>query len=149
MQVSLINDRFSVSDQITPDDVAILAQQGVTELVNMRPDEEVEPHLRSDAIAAAAQQANMAYVYLPIVPGMYAEDAVNMLRTTLNGCNHRVHSYCRSGNRVMHVWALANALGKSSDALLAECAKAPCDLASIKSHLEQHNLEQPWLGMHI
>ena len=64
-----LDDRTWVSGQIAPHQVAELAAQGVTVLINNRPDgEEPEQPLPGD-IEEAAAVAGISYHFVPIIRG--------------------------------------------------------------------------------
>jgi len=56
MKITILSDRFSVSDQIHSEDLAKLAEQGVELIICNRPDGEAadQPNVNSIAQAAAA-----------------------------------------------------------------------------------------------
>jgi uncharacterized protein (TIGR01244 family) len=94
-----LDDRTLVSGQIRPEDVAGLADQGVTMLVNNRPDgEDLDQPLAAD-IEQAAKQADIAYRFVPILRGIGPADVEAMqdaLRETGDG---KLLAFCRSGTR--------------------------------------------------
>ena len=80
-----LDDRTLVSGQIAPHEVAGLAGQGVTVLVNNRPDgEEPNQPLAAD-IEAAAEQAGIAYRFVPIIRGIGPADVEAMQRGVARG----------------------------------------------------------------
>jgi uncharacterized protein (TIGR01244 family) len=94
-----LDERTLVSGQIRPEDVAGLANQGVTMLVNNRPDgEDIDQPLAAD-IEQAARQAGIAYRFVPILRGIGPADVEAMqdaLRETGDG---KLLAFCRSGTR--------------------------------------------------
>jgi uncharacterized protein (TIGR01244 family) len=94
-----LDDRTLVSGQIRPEDVAGLANQDVTMLVNNRPDgEDLNQPLAAD-IEQAAKQADIAYRFVPILRGIGPADVEAMqdaLRETGDG---KLLAFCRSGTR--------------------------------------------------
>jgi uncharacterized protein (TIGR01244 family) len=73
-----LDDKMLVSGQIAPHEVAGLADQGVTMLVNNRPDgEEPDQPLAGD-IEEAAAAAGIAYRFVPIVRGIGPADVEAM-----------------------------------------------------------------------
>jgi uncharacterized protein (TIGR01244 family) len=102
-----LDDRTLVSGQIRPEEVAELAEKGVTMLINNRPDgEEGDQPLAAD-IEAAAEAAGISYRHVPILRGIGPADVEAMqeaLRAVEGG---QVLAFCRSGNRSALTWALA------------------------------------------
>src|SRR6476469_6419093 len=62
-----LDDRTMVSGQVAPHEVAALAEQGVTMLVNNRPDGEEPDQPRAAELEEAAAQAGIAYRFVPIM----------------------------------------------------------------------------------
>ena len=57
---------FAVAPQLSPDDMATVAERGFTLVINNRPDEEVEGQPTSAQMQAAAESAGMHYVHIPV-----------------------------------------------------------------------------------
>lgn len=96
-----------VCGQIAPGDVALLAGQGVTMLVNNRPDGEEPGQPLAADIEAAAEAAGIAYRFVPIIRGIGPADVEAMqdaVRTTGDG---KLLAFCRSGTRSALALALA------------------------------------------
>ena len=94
-----LDDRTLVSGQVRPEDVAGLAGQGVTMLVNNRPDGEDSDQPLAADIERAAEQAGIAYRFVPILRGIGPADVEAMqdaLRETGDG---KLLAFCRSGTR--------------------------------------------------
>ena len=107
MNIRTINHHFSVSGPLTKDDLYTLAQAGVTTLINARPDFE-EPNQVADAILRVwARAAGLKYEFLPVISGNYSSQDVAEFGRILLGATGRVHAICRTGTRVLHLWALA------------------------------------------
>jgi uncharacterized protein (TIGR01244 family) len=102
-----LDDRTLVSGQIRPEEVAGLAEQGVTMLINNRPDgEETDQPLAAD-IEAAAEAAGISYRHVPILRGIGPAD-VEAMQDALRGAQGgQALAFCRSGNRSALTWALA------------------------------------------
>jgi uncharacterized protein (TIGR01244 family) len=96
-----------ISGQIAPHEVAELASQGVTMLVNNRPDgEEPDQPLASD-IEAAAAAAGIGYRFLPIRRGIGPSDVETMQEAMRDCGDGKMLAFCRSGTRSALTWALA------------------------------------------
>ena len=104
-----LDDRTLVSGQISPDDVARLKADGVTMIVNHRPDGEEPGQPLSADIEAAAEQAGIEFRYNPIARGIGPSD-VDAMQTALRDCGDgKLLAFCRSGNRSALAWAVARA----------------------------------------
>ena len=94
-----LDDRTMVSGQIAPHEVAGLAEQGVTIIVNNRPDGEEPDQPRAADIEAAAGQAGIAYRYVPILRGIGPADVEAMQEALAEAGEGKMLAFCRSGTR--------------------------------------------------
>lgn len=102
-----LDDRTLVSGQITPEQLAEAKRQGVTMVVNNRPDGEDQGQPTSDQIEAAARDVGLAYRHVPIARGMgpaHVEAMREALAATGGG---KLLAFCRSGMRSTLAWAVA------------------------------------------
>jgi uncharacterized protein (TIGR01244 family) len=103
-----LDERTMVSAQIAPGDVAGLAKQGITVLVNNRPDfEEPGQPLAAD-IEEAAAQAGITYHFLPIIRGISPADVEEMQKAWREAEGGKLLAFCGSGRRSAFVCALAH-----------------------------------------
>ena len=102
-----IDEKVSVSHQIAVHDVAGLASQGVTMLINNRPDGEDADQPSAADIEAAAERAGLAYRHVPIIRGIGPGDVNAMSEALAEAGEGKVVAFCRSGNRSALVYALA------------------------------------------
>lgn len=103
-----ITQQYSVSEQVTLEDVKTLAEAGVTLIVCNRPDNEEEGQLNFADVAAKAKALHINAVHIPFAGGqMQAEDVVLLQEALENAKN--VHAYCRTGNRSNLIWEAAKA----------------------------------------
>lgn len=130
-----LDDRTLVSGQIAPEDVAGLRNQGVTMIVNNRPDGEDDGQPLAADIEAAAEQAGIDYRFIPIARGIGPAD-VDAMQDALRECGDgKLLAFCRSGNRSTLVWAVARAGdGVPREELERGAAAAGVDLGPV-SHL--------------
>ena len=96
-----------VSGQVAPHEVAGLAEQGVTLLVNNRPDGEEAGQPLASEIEGAAAAAGIDYRFVPIIRGIGPAD-VEAMQDALGAAGEgKVLAFCRSGTRSALTWALA------------------------------------------
>jgi uncharacterized protein (TIGR01244 family) len=137
MQIRRIDDRISVSPQITADDVATLKAQGFTTIVNNRPDGEEAGQPGGDAIAEAAAAAGLAYHAIPITHAGFSHPQLDAMAGVLAEADGPILAYCRSGTRSCNLWALASAKGgRDSAELVAAGQAAGYDLSGIRPTLD-------------
>ena len=130
-----LDDKVMVCGQVAPHEVAGLAEQGVTMLVNNRPDgEEPDQPLAGD-IEEAAAAAGIGYRFVPILRGIGPADIEEMqkaLRATEDG---KLLAFCRSGTRSALALGLAKReAGASADEVQRCLAAAGFDAGPI-AHL--------------
>ena len=102
-----LDERTLVAGQIAPADVAALKQQGVTMIVNNRPDGEDVGQPKSADIEQAAREAGIAYRHVPIARGMGPSDVEAMRAAIHDAGDGTLFAFCRSGNRSALAWAVA------------------------------------------
>jgi uncharacterized protein (TIGR01244 family) len=103
-----LGDRTMVSGQIAPGEVARLTDHGVTMLVNNRPDGEEPDQPRASDIEAAAEQAGIAYRFVPIIRGIGPADVEAMRQALRETGEGKLLAFCRSGTRSAYAVALAH-----------------------------------------
>lgn len=95
----MLNDRLSVSPQITPQDIEQLAADGFAGIVNNRPDGEAPDQPRSDELEAEAGRRGLKYWHIPIVPGQATAEDGKAFAAALAEAGGPVLAFCRTGNR--------------------------------------------------
>lgn len=103
-----LDDRTSVCGQIAPGDVASLASDGVTMLINNRPDGEEPGQPLAADIEAAADAAGIAYRFVPIIRGIGPSDIEEMQGAMQAAGEGKLLAFCRSGTRSALALALAS-----------------------------------------
>jgi uncharacterized protein (TIGR01244 family) len=137
IQLRRLDAMTLVAGQIAPADVAEAAAQGVTLIVNNRPDGEEPDQPAGAAIEAAAQAAGIDYLFIP-VPGGISHREIGAMADAIEQAEGPILAFCRSGTRSTFLWALARAqLGDDPEALTAGAAGAGYDLAPIRGFLER------------
>jgi uncharacterized protein (TIGR01244 family) len=100
-----VTDRFAVSPQISAADVAAAAADGVTLVINNRPDGEAPDQPAGAVIEAAAREAGLDYVHIPVL-GRPTSAQVQAMNAAIEAAPGKVLAYCRSGTRSITTWAL-------------------------------------------
>ena len=128
-----LNDRIFASPQISLAEVAEARAQGITMIVNNRPEDESDDQTPGKDIEAAARAAGMAYVAIPVTQAGFSESQVESMRKALADAGGPVLAYCRSGTRSTLLWALAEASSGASPAdIAAQAAQAGYDIAPVR-----------------
>lgn len=132
-----VTDTFLASPQISTDDVAEAAQQGVTLIINNRPDDEDPGQPAGGAIAAAAQDAGLTYVAIPVTHAGFSVPQVDAMRKAIDENGGKTLAFCRSGTRSTLLWALAEAqTGRDPEAIATDAANAGYDVGPIRSIMD-------------
>lgn len=116
-----LDDKTLIGGQISPADVAALKQQGVTLIVNNRPDGEDEGQPTSAEIETAARAAGLDYRHVPIARGMGPTDVEAMREAMHAAGTGKLFAFCRSGNRSVLAWAVAKSEDGTSRDELEKC----------------------------
>jgi len=130
-----LDDKTLIDGQISPADIAALKAEGVTMIVNNRPDGEDVGQPTSAEIEAAARDAGLDYRHVPIARGMGPAD-VEAMRNAIHAADAgKMFAYCRTGNRSALAWAVAKSEdGTSRDELERCVGDAGFDLGPV-THL--------------
>ncbi|MEX0338556.1 MAG: TIGR01244 family sulfur transferase [Arenibacterium sp.] len=137
MDIRQITEKYSVSPQIDPEDVAAIAAAGFTRLICNRPDVEVPPSHQSDAIKAAAEAAGLDFAVLELTHQTMSPDIATSQRQLIETAPGPVLAYCASGTRCSVIWAIAQAATMPTDDILAATAAAGYNLENLRAGLEQ------------
>lgn len=111
-----LDDKVMVSGQLAPHQVAGLAAQGITLLVNNRPDGEEPGQPLAAEIEDAAASAGISYRFVPIIRGIGPADVESMQEALREAEGGKLLAFCRSGTRS----ALAIALAKREEGASAD-----------------------------
>ncbi|MEZ5572730.1 MAG: TIGR01244 family sulfur transferase [Halioglobus sp.] len=136
-EIKRVTEQFSVSGQITAQDVSELAAQGVKSLICNRPDGEGADQPNVAEIEAAATAAGVALAYLPVVSGEFSDKDVDGFLAQLQRLPSPVHAYCRTGTRSITLWAMGqHRQGVASQQLLDVTGALGYDLSSALASLD-------------
>ena len=131
MDIKKITDGLSVSGQIQVDDMAKLARRGFRAVVCNRPDGEAPDQPAHEEMQRAAEAAGLAFLYLPVTPGIVTEETAEAFRAALTELPGPVFGYCRTGTRTTTLWSLAMAKEKSVVDILAATKAAGYDMSGV------------------
>ena len=106
MQIKHIEENFSISEQITLDDIKTLAELGVKTLICNRPEGEEPNQLTNAQITDEAKSHGINFVHIPSPGREIPQDALILFIKTLAEMNCKTHAYCRTGTRSSIFWEL-------------------------------------------
>ncbi len=132
-----LSDTMLASPQITPGDVAKAADEGVTLIINNRPDDEAPGQPSGASIEAAARKAGLDYMLIPVTHAGFSLPQVEAMTGALEANAGKCLAFCRSGTRSTLLWALTRAhLGDHPDEIEAAAEKAGYDVAPVRSIMD-------------
>ncbi|HVY51081.1 MAG TPA: TIGR01244 family sulfur transferase [Devosia sp.] len=137
MDVKRINDKVSVSPQISPDDISALKAMGFTTIINNRPDGEAPDQPAAAAIQAAAEAAGLGYHFIPLGRDGVSPEMIEATREALDGSAGPVLAFCRSGTRSTTLWALSQAGKLPAGQIVEAAAHAGYDMSHLLGYLSQ------------
>ena len=105
MNITPIDNDFSITQQIEPADLVALAGLGFKTVINNRPDNEQAGQPSSNALASAAKQAGINYHHIPVVPGRATVNDVSKFSEIIATCDGPVVAFCKSGKRAQSMYA--------------------------------------------
>lgn len=136
MELHAIAGNVAVAPQISIEDIATLAANGVRTVICNRPDEEVVPALLASRMAQAATAVGIQFHYLPIQPGGLSTALAERFGQLVDGADGPVLAYCRSGTRSAGAWALSQKGRMPAREILGCAAAAGYDLSGLAHLLE-------------
>ncbi len=132
-----LTDQVFVSPQISLAEVAEAAAQGVTLIINNRPEDESDDQVPGAEIEAAARAAGMDYAAIPVTHAGFSQWQMEAMAKALGGASGPVLAYCRSGTRSTLLWALAEASrGRNPGVLATQAAAAGYDLTPVRAMMD-------------
>jgi len=133
-----IDDKTYASPQIGIAEIAYAKALGIGLIVNNRPEHEADDQTPGAEIAAAAHEAGMAYVAIPVSHAGFSMPQVEAMQQALAQAGDTpVLAYCRSGTRSTLLWALAQARsGMNPDDIAAKAAGAGYDIGPIRATVD-------------
>ena len=137
MQMNQITPDYTVSPQITPNDVATIAAAGFKSIICNRPDAENPPHLHMSELRAAVESAGMHFFENPFPSPMMTLDHVQAQADLLATIEKPVFAYCASGTRCSVVWSMVQAGEVETDTILSSIRNAGYNLDGLRPQIEQ------------
>jgi len=137
MEIRRITPRYSVSPQITVEDIPEIKAAGFVRVICNRPNAEVPLDLQSEAIGRAVRDAGMEFEVLELTHESMTPDNIARHREFSENCDGPVLAYCASGTRCTVAWALGQCEQIEPDQILETTRKAGYALDQLRPVLEQ------------
>ncbi|MFC7399540.1 TIGR01244 family sulfur transferase [Chelatococcus sp. GCM10030263] len=110
MKAVQINEKLWVAPQLGLDDLADLKAQGVTGVINNRPDGEEPGQPAAAEAAEAAKALGLTYRHVPFAGLGFDEALVRQNQEAIAASPGPVVAHCRSGTRSLTIWAIGEVL---------------------------------------
>lgn len=136
MDIRPLTDRYAVSPQIDPADMAGIKAAGYALVIDNRPDGEIPPSHHTAAMAEAAAAAGLEFIANPVIGGALTMANVQAQAEAIASAKGPVLAYCASGNRSSICWALAHAGKMPTDDLIGTPAKYGYNLEGLRGQLD-------------
>jgi uncharacterized protein (TIGR01244 family) len=107
MNRKTLADGITVSAQLDAADFIELARQGVTLVINNRPDGEVPGQPNAAEGEQAAAKAGLAYRHIPMTFATLQAAEIDQFGDAVASASGPVHAHCASGARSANLWALS------------------------------------------
>jgi uncharacterized protein (TIGR01244 family) len=132
-----LDETIAVAGQISTDDVATAAAQGVRTIINNRPDGEQPGQPTSAEIEAAAKAAGLGYAHIPVDHSGFSREQVDAMTAAL-ALPGPALAFCRSGTRSTYLWSLTRgAAGDEPAEIAAKAANAGYDVSGLMPMIEK------------
>lgn len=108
MDITKVSDTFAVAPQISETDMPNIKAQGITTIINNRPDGEDGHPSSHSQLQIAAEALGLKYYFIPFFGMKFPPQAVAQMAAALEHSSGKVLAFCRTGNRSINAWAKAN-----------------------------------------
>jgi sulfide:quinone oxidoreductase len=86
----------------------MIKAQGITTIINNRPDGEAGHPSSNSQLQAAAEALGLKYHFIPFIGMNFPPQALVQMADALDQSSGKVLAFCRTGNRSINAWAKAN-----------------------------------------
>ena len=135
MKLANLEKGVLVADQILPEDLKDLAEQGIKTIFCHRPDGEGPDQPNFAEIAQAAKKLKIKTHYLPVVSGKISEADVTAFAQLFKESKQPLLGYCRSGMRAASLWALSQGASLGLAQTLEAGKQAGFDLSGLTQRI--------------
>ncbi len=106
MQVKNIEKNFTISEQITIEDIKTLAEMDVKVLICNRPEAEEPNQITNEQIIKETSSFGIKFVHIPSPGREIPPNSLDLFIKTLGEKKRKTHAYCRTGIRSSIFWEL-------------------------------------------
>jgi len=108
MTITQLTSSFSVSGELSEQSLAELIKNGVSTLINVRPNNEAAEQKNDAFWRNLCAKHGLEYIFIPVKPCQYSPQDIAKFKAALQNASKNVHAFCRTGTRASHLFALAN-----------------------------------------
>lgn len=125
-----IDDKVTAGAQPDEDDLATLARQGVTTIINLRRAGESNQPITPEAEGEKAKALGLRYVHLPVSVADLRPEQVQAFTQAVELSDGPVYVHCGAGQRAcaFALMSKADGQGSAADGVLAEAKEKGIDL---------------------
>lgn len=105
MNARQISEDYTVSPQISVDDIQEIKAAGFRSVICNRPDNEDPGQPSADTIRQAVEAEGLAFRWIPVISGQLTAENVEDQAAALDELEGPVFAYCRSGARCTNLYA--------------------------------------------
>lgn len=145
MQLKQVNAEFWVADQITVQDIELIAARGIKTIFCNRPDGEGADQPNVAEIEQALQPYGIQIQYLPVVSGKVTDEQSEEFKQLYMQAQKPLLAYCRSGTRSITLWALSQVADQTLEKMLLTAKTLGYDLQGVvprilkqSTHAQEH-----------
>ena len=140
MELKRIDDNYSVSEQISIDDLDAIKDAGFQTVICNRPDDEAPDQPNHTEVEKKARSLGLEFKFLPIGKGTIQDTDIEKFRKCYPGLPKPALAFCRSGTRSATVWSLAHAADLDIDEIMEKTAAAGYDMSAHSERLKNGGL---------
>lgn len=145
MQLKQVNAEFWVADQITAQDIELIAAHGIKTIFCNRPDGEGADQPNVAEIEQVLQPYGIQIQYLPVVSGKVTDEQSEEFKQLYMQAQKPLLAYCRSGTRSITLWALSQVADQTLEKMLLTAKTLGYDLQGViprilkqSTHAQEH-----------
>lgn len=132
----VFNENFSVSPQISIDDLQEIKNLGFDTIICNRPDGEDFGQTNFDEIEKAATLLGLKTIFQPIIGGTLNLNSALEFKKNLENSS-KTFAYCRSGTRCISLMALVEReAGKNIQDIYNHCIKLGYDVSGVLANIK-------------
>lgn len=131
MEMKRIDETITVSPQISPSDVAKIAEAGFRSIICNRPDGEGSDQPTYAEIEAEAKKHGLEFRYQPVVSGKVLDTDGEDFSKASQELPGPIFAYCRTGTRCTVLWSLSQSKSRELPEIMAMTRSAGYDMSGV------------------